>query len=121
MARVLVVEDDDSTRGLIIRILMHDGHAVDVAPDGEVAITKLTENEYDAVILDFMMPRVDGAGVLGYMASDKRHMLAHTVLCTAYTEAADQKHALDSARLMVHKPFDVPTLLAALSSALTEP
>ncbi|HVT02245.1 MAG TPA: response regulator, partial [Thermoanaerobaculia bacterium] len=64
MARVLLVDDNDSIRRLVLKMLERDGITVDQACDGLEAITKLQENDYDLTILDLMMPRASGFDVL---------------------------------------------------------
>lgn len=57
---VLVVEDNEDSRGLVRRLLERDGHRVDVAEDGEVGFQRAREHRYDVVMTDLQMPRVDG-------------------------------------------------------------
>ena len=58
--RVLVVEDEVKMAGLLKRALEEEGYAVDVAGRGEDALWLGTENPYDAIVLDLMLPDVDG-------------------------------------------------------------
>ncbi len=59
--RILVVEDEDRLRGLIVRALTEEGHVVDPAADGEEAAYLLTEVGFEAVVLDWMLPKLDVA------------------------------------------------------------
>ena len=61
--RVLVVEDEPRMAGLLKRALQEEGHAVDVAADGREGLWLATENTYGAIVLDVMLPGLDGIGV----------------------------------------------------------
>ena len=63
--RVLVVEDETKMAGLLKRGLEEEGYAVDVAGDGGEAVWLATENPYDVVVLDVMLPDLDGFEVCG--------------------------------------------------------
>ena len=58
--RVLVVEDEARMAGLLKRALQEEGHAVDVAADGPEGLWLATENPYEAIVLDVMLPGLDG-------------------------------------------------------------
>jgi len=60
MYKILVVDDEEKIRELIGKYAKFDGHAVDFATDGMVAVEKCRENTYDAIIMDIMMPNLDG-------------------------------------------------------------
>jgi DNA-binding response OmpR family regulator len=64
MAKVLVVEDDTFLRDLYIDVLKGDGFTVDTAIDGEEGIAKLQVGGYDLVLLDIMLPKLDGLSIL---------------------------------------------------------
>src|SRR5262245_66263473 len=72
VARVLVVDDAKAGRDILTRRLEQDGHRVDSAGDGEQALAMLAAAEYDLVLLDIMMPVLDGYGVLERMKADER-------------------------------------------------
>mgnify|MGYP001587429900 CR=1 FL=1 len=62
--RILIVEDDQFLREFYQELLLAEGYLIDVAADGEVALYKLQNNEYDLVLLDLMLPKKDGVQVL---------------------------------------------------------
>jgi DNA-binding response OmpR family regulator len=62
--RVLVVDDEATVRFLLSRVLAHAGYAVDVATDGEAALDRIQASRPDLIVLDLMMPGLDGWGVL---------------------------------------------------------
>jgi CheY-like chemotaxis protein len=65
--RILVVDDDDAIRTMVERVLRRERYDVDSARDGFEAIEKLSRQDYGTVLLDLMMPRVDGHGVLQFL------------------------------------------------------
>ncbi len=69
LPRILVVEDNEIASEQIATALQDNGFAVDVAADGELALVKIGENIPDGIVLDLMMPRVDGFGVLDSIRS----------------------------------------------------
>ncbi|WP_217591850.1 response regulator transcription factor [Cohnella sp. GbtcB17] len=64
MKRILLVEDDVEINGLVAKYLAKEGFGIDAAYDGEEALARIREHDYQLVILDLMLPRVDGQGVL---------------------------------------------------------
>lgn len=62
--KILIVEDDQFLREFYQELLAGEGHAVDVASDGETALYKLQNNEYDLALLDIMLPKKDGLQIL---------------------------------------------------------
>ncbi len=60
----LIVEDDQFLREFYQELIQAEGYAVDVAADGETALSKLQNNEYDLVLLDIMLPKKDGLQIL---------------------------------------------------------
>ncbi len=80
--RVLVVEDEGDVRGLLELMLDVDGFSFDSAGDGREALEFLGREEYGCVLLDLMMPVVDGFAVLGWMASARPDLLQRVVVVT---------------------------------------
>src|SRR5215475_11186287 len=72
VARLLVVDDAKAGRDILTRRLEPDGHRVDSASNGEEALAMLAAADYDLVLLDIMMPVLDGYGVLERMKADER-------------------------------------------------
>lgn len=60
MARVLVIDDEEMMRRLLVRVLTHLGHDVETASDGEEGLNKFHEGEFDTVLTDLLMPTRDG-------------------------------------------------------------
>jgi two-component system response regulator VanR len=107
--KVLVVDDDVAIRILIARLLSRT-FEVDSARDGAEAIEKIRENDYAVIILDLMMPRIDGVGVVNYLREHYPEKLKSVIVVTAFGSAAQPRVAPDIERFIV-KPFDVGELL----------
>lgn len=114
--RILVVEDElDLQRGLT-RALRDEGYAVDAADNGEDGLFNAENTDYDAVILDVMMPRMDGWEVLKRLRKTKR---TPVLMLTARDQSRDRVRGLDTgADDYVVKPFDLPELLARLRAII---
>ena len=113
--RVLVVEDEDNIRSLMQRFLTRQGFAVETACDGQDGIEQLTGTTYDVLVLDLMMPRVSGLGVLQYLDRTRPDMINHTVVATAYTGALPDDQLKRVCRV-IRKPFQLHELLDAIES-----
>jgi two-component system, NtrC family, response regulator PilR len=108
--RVLVADDDQSIRQLVQTIVRREQLDVDVAADGIEAIAKLKEREYAVILLDLMMPRVDGFGVIEYL---KAHPQPHKPVVLVITAYADQKFKNVDPEIVagvIRKPFEMADL-----------
>jgi two-component system OmpR family response regulator len=111
--RVLVVEDEEKVATAIARGLRHEGYAVDVAPDGEDALVCAGAYDYDAVVLDLMLPRRDGVEVCRALRT--RGCRAPVLMLTALGAVDDRIRGLDAgADDYLRKPFHFGELLARL-------
>ena len=111
--RVLVVEDEVKMAGLLKRALEEEGYAVDVAGRGEDALWLGTENPYDAIVLDLMLPDVDGFEVSRKLREAGRW--SPVLMLTARDAVADRVAGLDAgADDYLTKPFSFAELLARL-------
>jgi two-component system, OmpR family, response regulator len=111
--RVLVVEDDPKMAGLIRRGLSEDGLVVDVASRGEDAMWMAGSTPYDAVVLDVMLPGIDGFETCRRLRKDG--VWAPVLLLTARDAVADRIAGLDGgADDYLVKPFSFGELLARL-------
>jgi two-component system OmpR family response regulator len=113
MMRVLVVEDEDKMASLLRRGLEREGYAVDVADNGVDAVWSGTENDYDAIVLDVMLPPPDGIEVCRILRS--RGRWTPILLLTARDAVADKVEGLDAgADDYLPKPFSFDELSARL-------
>ena len=108
--KALVVDDDISIRLLVSRILERANFQVDVARDGAEAIEHLKRDDYAFIVLDLMMPRVDGATVIRYMKEHFPSKLPNTLVVSAFGAKAVESVSPPVGRFL-EKPFDVTTLL----------
>src|SRR5436190_23772857 len=114
--RVLVVEDEPDLRQGLSKVLREDGYAVDSAADGDDGLYKAEQNEYDAIILDLMLPKVDGWELLSRLRRTKK---TPVLMLTARDSIRDRVRGLDSgADDYLIKPFDLDELLARLRALI---
>jgi DNA-binding response OmpR family regulator len=111
--RVLVVEDDPEISRFMVRGLTEEGYLVDLVTDGSSALDMVTAEEYDAVVLDVMLPDVDGFEVCRRMRADGSDV--PVIMVTAHDAVTDRIAGLDcGADDYVVKPFAFDELLARL-------
>ncbi|HET6832158.1 MAG TPA: response regulator transcription factor [Solirubrobacterales bacterium] len=111
--RVLIVEDEVKMAGLLQRGLRAEGMAVDVTPRGEDALWMAGSTEYDAIVLDVMLPGIDGFEVCRRLRADG--VWAPVLMLTARDNVADRVAGLDGgADDYLTKPFSYSELLARL-------
>lgn len=114
--RVLVVEDDPDLQRVVAATLREEGYAVDTAAEGEDALFKARAWEYDAVVLDVMLPGIDGWTVLRGLREVKR---TPVLMLTARDTVADRVRGLNSgADDYLVKPFALTELLARLRALI---
>jgi CheY-like chemotaxis protein len=109
--KALVVDDDEPIRSMLARVVEHQGFNVVTANDGAQAIDRLAKNGYKVVLLDLMMPRVDGFGVLAWMREKDPALLACTIVATAVPEREIARTLADKVYRVHQKPFDVAQLI----------
>jgi two-component system OmpR family response regulator len=115
--RVLVVEDEVKMAGLLRRALEEEGYAVDVASNGGDGLWLGTENAYDAVVLDLMLPDVDGFDVCRRLREAGRW--SPVLMLTARDAVTDRVAGLDAgADDYLTKPFSLAELLARLRALI---
>ena len=113
MPRVLIVDDDPSIRQIVRVLLERDGVSADIAEDGERAMHMLDENQYDAVVLDLLMPRVDGRGVIAHMNAN--HIDTPVVVLTAVPDVELDPRLV---RVVLHKPMEARDLRKVVTAIL---
>jgi CheY-like chemotaxis protein len=116
-SRVLVVDDEPAIRALVAKIVERAGHPVDTARDGAEAIAMMDETEYAVIVLDLMMPNIDGYGLIEHLKGREGTRPAVIVISAGDAGALRQ---LDGA--MVHsilrKPFDIDVLGDLITAAV---
>lgn len=115
--RLLVVEDQKDLSEIIVRKLKNEGYAVDACYDGTDALNYIAATEYDALLLDIMLPGTTGIGVLKKMRSEGNN--TPVLLLTALGSVDDRVAGLDAgADDYLTKPFDFDELLARIRAML---
>jgi len=105
--RVLVVDDEERNRRLLVAMLEAEGCAALQAKDGQQALDLVRQNPPDLVLLDIMMPGMDGYAVVRTLKSDPATQAIPVVMVTALDDRASRVHALESgAEEFVTKPVD---------------
>ncbi|WP_409967923.1 response regulator transcription factor [Bengtsoniella intestinalis] len=111
--RILLCEDEKELSNALAAILKHNHYAVDAVYDGAEALSYLEADNYDMVILDIMMPKVDGLTVLKTLREKGNSV--PVLLLTAKTQVGDKVQGLDlGANDYMTKPFETEELLARL-------
>lgn len=118
--RILVAEDERDLNRLLSKRLKEEHYSVDACFDGEEALEYLEATEYDAVVMDIMMPRMDGLTVLKTMR--RKQMVTPVLLLTAKDSIEDRVRGLDAgANDYLVKPFAFEELLARIRVLLRKP
>jgi two-component system OmpR family response regulator len=114
--RLLVVEDEPDLQNLLARALRGQGYAVDTAEDGEQGLYKAQTWDYDALVLDWMLPKLDGISLLRELRRKKK---TPVLLLTARDTTQDRVLGLDcGADDYLVKPFEIQELLARLRAII---
>jgi RNA polymerase sigma factor (sigma-70 family) len=117
---VLVVDDDEMNRDMLSRRLLRHGYAVTVAQDGKQALALVTEHAFDLIVLDVMMPELDGLQVLQTLRKTYSMADLPVIMATARDRTEDVVHALQlGANDYVSKPLDFAVLAARVDTQLT--
>ena len=121
MAKILIAEDDDAIRGLLVRALAEDGHELTATADGVDALAALdrTNGDFDLLLTDVKMPTMDGIALA--LAAGRGHPDVAIMLMTGYADQRERTQPLDA---LVHdvitKPFSVEQIKGAVREALVQ-
>jgi CheY-like chemotaxis protein len=121
MARILVAEDDDTIRDLVVRALTEDGHELTAAANGAAALEALKQQNgrFDLLLTDVKMPIMDGIALA--LAAGRDHPDVAIMLMTGFADQRERAHGLDA---LVHdviaKPFTVDQIKGAVREALVQ-
>jgi len=114
--RILIVEDDPDLLYAVSYSLREEGYAVDTAEDGEEGLFKATSWDYDAIVLDVMLPKLDGWSFLEKL---RRRKTTPVLMLTAKDRLNDRVRGLDSgADDYLIKPFELAELRARLRALI---
>lgn len=115
---VLLVDDDPSVRSLLAALMTREGLSHESAADGAEAIDWLRRRDFDAIVLDLLLPERNGFDVLQFLKAERPHLLPRVVVITAASESTLQ-HFDDRKRVaaVLRKPFDIGVLSDAVKRA----
>jgi two-component system OmpR family response regulator len=115
---VLIVEDDASIRRLVRTVLLRQGYQVEIAADGQEALAKLGLIDYDVIILDLMMPNLDGFSFLSAMARDAPERLKRVIITSAASPAVINERLKGIEFDLLPKPFDINELISRVGACV---
>ena len=119
LARILVVDDNEMNRDMLSRRLQKQGYELSVAPSGPEALDVIEEETPDLVLLDIMMPGMDGFEVLQRIRERRSPSELPVIMATAKSEGPDIIRALEmGANDYVTKPFDYPVVRARVATQI---
>ncbi len=117
---VLVVEDDTAIRRLVKMVLDRAGYQVETAMDGVDAVLKLGVAEYQAIILDLMMPNLDGFTLISTLAVEDPEKLKKIIVTSAASPGVIKERMKGQPFALLPKPFEITELLAAVKRCVEQ-
>ena len=114
--RILVVDDEPAIRGLVTKIVQRAGYPADNARDGEEAIRRLETNDYAVLVVDLMMPNIDGFELIDWVKRRGGKRPAIIVVSAADNAAFRRLDAL-MVHSIIRKPFDINVLVDLITAA----
>ncbi|HEY3054479.1 MAG TPA: response regulator [Thermoanaerobaculia bacterium] len=116
---VLVVEDDPAIRRLVKMVLEREGYRVEIAADGVEAVVKIGVCDYDVIILDLMMPNLDGFAFMNTMAEKDPERLKNVIVTSAASPAVIRERMRGVPFDVLPKPFDIRQLAERVRFCIT--
>ena len=117
MARILVVDDEPSIRALIRTVLEHEGHTITTAENGRRALESVIESVPDLIVLDLMMPEMDGWHFLEELHNRGLRGQTRVVIVSGHFDATRASER-SSVPHVLPKPFDPQSLVELINDAL---
>ncbi|AJY76693.1 response regulator transcription factor [Paenibacillus beijingensis] len=119
MAHLLIAEDEPVLRMLVLDTLEEEGYRIDVACDGEEAYRKLLDNDYDLVLLDYMMPKMTGIEIIERIRQIPERSGLQILMLSAKSQQAERQKVLDAgANAFLSKPFSPIELIDKVEEML---
>ena len=116
MQKILVVEDDFDIQEILLNFLQEAGYDVTVANDGVEALSVFTDNKFDLILLDIMLPKIDGFGVCELIRKQSQIPI---IMLTALSGEEQQIRGLDlQVDDYITKPFSMPVLVRKIAAVL---
>lgn len=116
--RALIVEDDPAIRRLVEKILSRRNVEIDTAHDGREAVQKLGKQHYSVLVLDLMVPELNGFEIIEFLK--REDLKVPVAVVSAVSQQALTKLDLDVVKLVISKPFDVDEFTKAILGLCAE-
>jgi DNA-binding response OmpR family regulator len=119
--RLLIVEDEKSLADILKKGLEEEGYAVDVAYDGEEGLFMAENETSDLIILDIMLPKLDGYKICRLLKFDERYKHIPILMLTAKTQEKDKIIGMETgADEYINKPFEMEELIKKVKAYLNK-
>lgn len=119
MKRILLAEDEEILRMLVVDTLEDSGFSIDEAADGQEALDLIEDNRYDLIILDYMMPLYTGLEVIGKIKDRAVSENTKIIMLSAKSQQYEQEKVLEAgADYFISKPFSPAQLLGKVEEIL---
>jgi CheY-like chemotaxis protein len=116
---ILVVDDESAVASVLAEMLSLDGHQIDIATNGTIALAMLQEQSYDLILSDLRMPEHDGSGLYRELADRHPDLLQHIIFLTGEALSAQAQVFLEQTQVSsVNKPFTLEGLRRAIHQVL---
>ena len=116
---ILVVEDDVAIRRLVKMVLSRKGYRVEEAADGVEAVLKLGLREYGAIILDLMMPNLDGFAFMNTLSEHQPSRLQNIIVTSAASPNVIRDRIRGTPFYLLPKPFDIHDLVERVRACIS--
>ena len=118
--KILVVDDEQEVAALLINYLKEQGFVVETAADGHAGLEKAREIKPDVVILDVMLPKMNGYEVCRLLKYDNSFANIRIIMCTSRSEEKDLQTGHDvGADAYIPKPYKLDEILATINKFIT--
>jgi two-component system response regulator ResD len=117
---ILVVEDDLAIRRLLKMVLTREGYRVEEAVDGAEAITMLRRRDFDVIILDLMMPNLDGFAFLKSLSENEPSRLKKIIVTSAASPTVISERMRGKPFDLLPKPFDIDEVVARVRACIAQ-
>jgi len=119
MAHILVIEDNADNRDLMSYLLTSQGHEIETAADGEIALKALDERTFDLIICDVHLPKIDGLEIVSIVKSRGELRRVPVIAVTALAMVGDRERLLAAGfDAYIPKPIDPESFLEEIQSTL---
>ena len=116
---ILVVEDDVAIRRLVKKVLLRSGYRVEEAADGTEAVLKLSVRDYNVIILDLMMPNLDGFAFMNTISENQPSRLKNVIVTSAASPHVIRDRIRGTPFDLLPKPFDINDLIARVRACIS--